>query len=166
MVTFWGTPAAACRFQRHGAYHPPQPFTTNAAFSDLWNMQLLPGGLKQASLLCAQCFLVPIRRFCDWRLCATSLGTPAVDLPLRHRTGLLFHPAAQHNNHTAMSTRLFPPRRCRHPQFYSSLPSSLGSDSTFFFAGSYTFTTAGRRCTWNLELTLLPHHAAIFWESC
>ena len=111
MVTFWGTPAAACCFQRRGAYHPPQPFTTNAAFSDLWNMQLLPGGLKQASLLCAQCVLFPIRRFCDCRLCATSLGMPAVDLPLRHRTGLLFHPAAQHNNHTAMSTRLFPPRR-------------------------------------------------------
>ena len=32
-----GHPAAARRFHRRGAYHPPQPYTTNAAFRDLWN---------------------------------------------------------------------------------------------------------------------------------
>ena len=31
-----------------------------------------------------------------------------------------------------------------------------------FFAAFYTYATAGRRCTWNLELSLLPLHAAIF----
>ena len=36
MVIFWGRPAAGRRFHRRGA-HPPQPFTTNAAFRDLWN---------------------------------------------------------------------------------------------------------------------------------
>ena len=54
--------------------------------------------------------------------------------------------------------RLSPPRRCRHPEFSSSLTSSLGSDSTIFSAAFYTFATAGRRCTWNLKPSLLPHH--------
>ena len=36
MVIFWGHPAAGRRFHRRGV-HPPQPFTTNAAFRDLWN---------------------------------------------------------------------------------------------------------------------------------
>ena len=56
--------------------------------------------------------------------------------------------------------RLSPPRRCRHPEFSSSLTSSLGSDSTIFFAAFYTFATAARRCTWNLEPSLLPHHGS------
>ena len=38
--------------------------------------------------------------------------------------------------------RLSPPRRCRHPEFSSSLTSSLGSDSTIFFVAFYTLATA------------------------
>ena len=48
MVIFWGRPAAGRRFHRRGA-HPPQPFTTNAAFRDLWTMPPSPGGLTRPS---------------------------------------------------------------------------------------------------------------------
>ena len=36
--------------------------------------------------------------------------------------------------------RLSPPRRCRHPEFSSSLTSSLGSDSTIFFSRPSTLS--------------------------
>ena len=61
--------------------------------------------------------------------------------------------------------RLSPPRRCRHPEFSSSLTSSLGSSHPFFLLHCF-IATAGRWRPGNLELSLLPPHAAIFWENC
>ena len=95
-----------------------------------------------------------LRRFSAWWLCATSLGCP--------RRSRLYvaalaarwagYPAAQPTKHTAMSTTV-PPRRCRHPEFYSSLPSLLGSDSTIFSRHS---TLSRQQASVYLESRALP----------
>ena len=66
---------------------------------------------------------------------ALFAGTPTVDLPLCRRLGCSLSrppscaPFQPHPRHTTV-----PPRPCRHPEFSSSLTSSLGSGHHFFVA--------------------------------
>ena len=156
MVIFWGRPAAGRRFHRRGA-HPPQPFTTNAAFRDLWNhaavsrrrdadapavIAALPG--------CYGVFLpddcAPLRWAVRGGPASTPLRWPLAEFTTQLRTLPTMPP----------SPRLSLPRRCRLPEFSTSLtPHSLGS-GYHFFAAFYTFATVGCRCPWNHWLSLQP----------
>ena len=161
MVIFWGRPAAGRRFHRRGA-HPPQPFTTNAAFRDLWNhaavsrrrdadapavIAALPG--------CYGVFLpddcAPLR----WAV----RGGPASTSP----RWPLAEPATQLRN---LPSTLPCPRLSRHAAVatQSSTPASPLCWALIqqFFRGILHSRDSRRRCTWNLELSLLPLHAAIF----
>ena len=165
MVSFWRTPRGYPSFLSPRCRHPLQPYTTNAAFRDLWTMQPSPGGLTQTTPLSPQPFLVSTAFFCLGTV-RHFAGTPAVALPLRRRVGRSlsrppsrapFYPSRNAHDcphHAAVATRSSPPA------------SPLRWALVIFFSLHRFIATAGRRCTWNLELSLLPHNAAIFWESC
>ena len=86
MVPFWGTPRGCPSFLSPRCRHPPQPYTTNAAFRDLWTMQPSPGDLTQTPPLSPRPFLVSTAFFCLGTV-RHFAGTPAVALPLRRRVG-------------------------------------------------------------------------------
>ena len=99
--------------------------------------------------------------------CALFAGTPAVDLPLCRRvcrtlswppSCALFQPSPR--VHDCPATPLSPPGVLLQPHLFAGL--WLNN----FFAAFYTFATVGYRCPGNLEPSLLPLHAATFWESC
>ena len=111
-------------------------------------------------------FLVATAFFLTWQLCATSLGYPRWFRLYVAALAARFagHPAAQPSTHAARSTTvpvtpLSPPGVLLQPHLFAGLRSS------FFFL-HYFIATAGCQRPGNLELSLLPPHAAIFWENC
>ena len=67
--------------------------------------------------------------------CAPLRWGDCSEHPIRCRSGFRFsQPRKIPNTPPCLPTRLFPPRRCRHPEFSSSLTSSLGSGHLFLVA--------------------------------
>ena len=160
-----GHPAAARCFHRRGAYHPPQPYTTNAAVSYLWNHDALarrPHADISAATVCPAWLLRGFFRPGGYALFA---GTPTVDLPLRRRLGLSLSrppscaPFQPHRQaHDCPATPLSPSGVLFQPHIFAGLWSS------FFRCTVSSRQRAGG--LGNLELSLLLLHAALIWESC
>ena len=105
-------------------------------------------------------FLVATAFFLTWQLCATWLGYPRWFRLYVAALAARFagHPAAQPSTHAARSTTipvtpLSPPGVLLQPHLFAGLRSS-------FFLLHCLIATAARRCTWNLEPSLLPHHGS------
>ena len=166
MVICWGLPAASCRFHRCGAYQPPQPYTTNAAFRDLWTMPPSPGGLMQPSpqspAVLPSCYGVFLPGDCaplrwavrggptstspPWAL--AELATQLHTLPTQPLCPRLSH-------HAAVATRSSPP--------VSSLRWALVSQ---FFRVFLLFRDSRPSLSWESPAFPAAALAAIFWESC
>ena len=146
---------------------PSQVSPSPLFFSDLWlwSMLLLPGGLKQTSLLCPQCFLVPIRHFCDWRLCAlrwAARGGPASPSPRWPLAELTTQLRSAHPpNHAATSTTVTPPPLSPPRVLHQPHSSLAGLWSSFFVVVPFHCDS---RPSVYLESRALPPAAS--WESC
>ena len=168
MVIFWGRPAADCRFHRRSAYHLPQPsFSITAVFFVICG----PCCRRQAASRGHLCrhwlsFLAATVFFCLATVrCFAGLSAA---VPLLHRcvgrllswppSCALFQPSRR--VHDCPATPLSPPGVLLQPHLFAGLWFNN------FFAAFYTFATAGCRCPGNLKPSLLPLHAATFWESC
>ena len=132
MVIFWGRPAAGRRFHRRGA-HPPQPFTTNAAFRDLWNHAAVARrrdadapAVTAALPGCCGVFLpgdcAPLRWAVHGGPTSTSPRWPLAE-PARPPSCALFQPRCQ--AHDCPATPLSPPGVLHQPHLFAGLRSSF-----------------------------------------
>ena len=137
MVIFWGRPAADCRFHRRSAYHLPQPsFTITAVFFVICGPCCRRQAASRGHLCCHWLsFLAATVFFCLATVhCFAGLSAA---VPLLHRcvgrllswppNCALFQPSLPCPRLSTVQ-----PRRCRHPEFSSSLISLLGSGLTTF----------------------------------
>ena len=119
MVPFWGTPRGCPSFLSPRCRHPPQPYTTNAAFRDLWNHAAVARrrdadapAVTAALPGCCGVFLpgdcAPFRWAVRGGPASTSPRWPLAELATQLRTVPTMPPCPRLSPHAAVATRSSP----------------------------------------------------------